>query len=332
MTALHRARATLDLALARGRDLERADYRADVDGGGLGGVVARSARWARAGCAAPARLLELATQLDALVAWRREHPTPRDTTAFLAWRLGGPTGPAWDALRAEAAQGPWVLPDLRNAGLSEAQATAGAVVPSQGPVDLGARPLVLPDPDVVVLDTETGGLAAARVALLQVAFVVVSPDLVEERARGSQKVQPRGDLELTAEAARVNGYSPAAWAGAPDEAEVLARLSKALPDRFVLVGHQINFDVRVLEAAAARCRMSPCLDRAVETVCTLALARRLQKRGVLPVASCGLGALRAHFGLPDVGAHRALADVVTCLAVLRELRTLERASALRGVA
>jgi DNA polymerase III epsilon subunit-like protein len=73
----------------------------------------------------------------------------------------------------------------------------------------------------------------------------------------------------------------------------------------VLIAHNLPFDYKIA---------SPYVT-VVGEVCTLALARQYIRGS----ANHKLGTLREFFALPDLGAHRALGDVHTCLNVLRRI-------------
>lgn len=106
-------------------------------------------------------------------------------------------------------------------------------------------------------------------------------------------------------------------ADAPSEKDVLRKFFGLAGDS-VLVCHSVGADRTVLEAARARQGKETPLPN--KWLCTLALARRRAKAGLLPNAlKFGLGELCQHFKIKTRGAHRAKADVLMCYQLLRHL-------------
>lgn len=104
---------------------------------------------------------------------------------------------------------------------------------------------------------------------------------------------------------------------APDERWVLERF-KLLAGDSLIVCHSVGADKRVLEAA--RTRQGAKKELPNPWLCTLALAKRRVKAGLLPHAQkCGLGELCQHFKIKVRGAHRAKADVLMTFQMLRAL-------------
>lgn len=104
---------------------------------------------------------------------------------------------------------------------------------------------------------------------------------------------------------------------APEEKSVLQQFKKLAGDS-LLVCHNISADRRVLEAA--RTRQGATAELANPWLCTLALARRRVKAGLLPKdQKCGLGELCHGFKIKTMGAHRAKRDVQMCFHLLKHL-------------
>ena len=104
---------------------------------------------------------------------------------------------------------------------------------------------------------------------------------------------------------------------APAEVEVLKAFKKLAGDS-LLVCHNIAADKRILEAARTRQGAKAELPNA--WLCTLALARRRVKAGLLPKdQKCGLVDLCQQMQVKALGAHRAKVDVQRCFGVLRKL-------------
>ncbi len=116
----------------------------------------------------------------------------------------------------------------------------------------------------VVVDVETGGFNAARDALLEIAAVLVTIDTQGMLARGATHcyhVKPFDGANLEAASLAVNGIDPFhPLRPAIDERDALSRVFKevrqAIRDqgcrRAILVGHNANFDLSFLNAAALR--------------------------------------------------------------------------------
>lgn len=103
----------------------------------------------------------------------------------------------------------------------------------------------------------------------------------------------------------------------PRERQALQQFKKLAGDS-LLVCHSIGADKRVLEAA--RTRQGATSELSNPWLCTLALAKRRVKAGLLPSGQkCGLGELCQHFKIKTRGAHRAKADVLMCHQLLRAL-------------
>lgn len=104
---------------------------------------------------------------------------------------------------------------------------------------------------------------------------------------------------------------------APAEVEVLKAFKKLAGDS-LLVCHNISADKRILEAARTRCGAKTELPNA--WLCTLALARKRVKAGLLPKdQKCRLVDLCQQLHVKALGAHRAKVDVQRCFGVLRKL-------------
>jgi DNA polymerase-3 subunit epsilon len=147
--------------------------------------------------------------------------------------------------------------------------------------------------DYCVLDTETTGLSAARDAVIEIGMLRVRQH--EIVAEYSQIIQPgrRIDPFIT----RLTGITNEMTEGMPRMREVEDEVMAFLGED-VIVGHNISFDIRFLQAGFGHRLPNRCVD-------TVKLSRRLYPE--LPKHS--LSALVAHLGLSH-NAHRSLADCV----------------------
>ena len=117
----------------------------------------------------------------------------------------------------------------------------------------------------------------------------------------------------------LTGITEAMVAPAPRIEAVLPVLLRFIGDA-VVVGHNVPFDLRFLNANLRRHGHAPLDNRVVDTC---SLARRLVRE---EVRDCKLATLADRFGLPHRPSHRALADALATGDLLHAL--LERAGSL----
>jgi DNA polymerase III epsilon subunit-like protein len=198
-----------------------------------------------------------------------------------------------------------------------AEAPALAEIVRQ-PARLAPEPVAAPLPglleDFTVIDTE---------------FVPEGPHLLEVAAIRYLNQEPR---EAFVSFVAFSGYVPRFVTdltgitalhldGAPSEKKVLGELRKYVGDS-LLVCHNVPADRGVIEKVRARLGATAELSNA--WLCTMALARRLSKAGLLPqTLKFGLADLCQHFGIKRRGEHRAKADVLMTFQVLRKLHELQ---------
>lgn len=151
---------------------------------------------------------------------------------------------------------------------------------------------------VVVFDTETTGIDTANNEIVDLA--AIRTGAAGEQDRLQLLVRPRGPVGLSE---TIHGYSDAhlkQHGVAPLEAlEAFSRFIAGC----VLVGHNVVFDIRTVEAALRREMLPNCLPN--RWFDTLEITRRFQ---TLP--SYRLGDICATKGIPLVNAHQALGDVL----------------------
>ncbi|AWM31334.1 3'-5' exonuclease [Hymenobacter nivis] len=178
-----------------------------------------------------------------------------------------------------------------------------------------AEPLMLAEAshwldDFTVFDVETTGTDATRNHLLELAAV----RYVAWTPVAELQLFVRCPIPVPPFITNLTGITTAQVARAPEPKHVLQQFKKLAGDS-VLVGHNVGFDLRFVNAARAALGApeplaNPFLD-------TLVLAAHW-----LP-APHKLGDLCQRFGIRTAGAHRALADVRMTFALLRHLHQLE---------
>ncbi len=157
----------------------------------------------------------------------------------------------------------------------------------------------------VVFDTETTGVDARTDRVIEIGAVRL--DGLTEVGRFSSLVNP--ERLVPRRITEITGLSTASLVGAPLAAEAIPAFL-AFAEGAVLVGHNVPFDVAMVNAELARLGRPP-LDH--PTLDTLRLARRLLHGH----RSKGLSAITDHFGIRVRGRHRALGDAEATAEVLR---------------
>lgn len=169
-------------------------------------------------------------------------------------------------------------------------------------MDLLARPLT--DLPFVVVDVETTGLRPKNDRIVEVAVA----DLRAGKLDGlliDTLVDPERDVGPT----HVHGVTAEMVQGAPKFREVAPAVSAALRQGIV-VGHNLPFDLRFLDAESTAAGVGPL--GSVPRLCTLSLARRLFPRA----GSYQLEALCSRLGLSNRQAHSAAGDAVVTAELL----------------
>jgi len=184
--------------------------------------------------------------------------------------------------------------------------------PAPGPpwdLPLAEAPLAFLDLEMTGLDTRLHHVC--ELAVRRVRGGVVEGQLVSLVRPGS----------AVAASQEYHGLDDAMLVDAPPLGSLAMEIA-ALLDGAVLVGHGLAADLAFLGAAAERGELAPPPRFALDT---LALARR-----ALFAPSYKLAALAKSLGLPPP-AHRALADVVTTIALFEHLRAELRAPTPRAL-
>ena len=190
----------------------------------------------------------------------------------------------------------------------------------------GATPLIALE--AVALDTETTGLDASRVRIVQVGAIALKAGVVEPEPVLDLLVDP--GIPIPSASSKIHGITNAMVRQAPDFATAHAALLEFTRGRLI-IGHSIGFDLAVMEKEAERAGLSWQRPR---TLCVRMLAQ-VSNPGL---ADYSLDTLASWLGVAIGGRHSALGDATAAAEVFvallpklqeRGVRTLaeaERAS------
>lgn len=170
-------------------------------------------------------------------------------------------------------------------------------------MDLLDRPLSeLP---FIVVDVETTGFWPRNDRIVEVAIAHSSGGVVEGLLIDTL-VDPGRDVGPT----HIHGVTAEMVRGAPRFSQVAPAVATALR-RGIVVGHNLPFDLRFLDAEVTSAGVGPLFD--LPRVCTMALTRRLFKGESW---SYKLQSLCARFGLTNRQAHSAAGDALVTAQLL----------------
>ncbi len=166
----------------------------------------------------------------------------------------------------------------------------------------------LRDTTFVCVDCETTGLDPKNDHIIEIAAVRFS--FQKELSRYHTLVNPKCTIPETA--IEIHHITQDMVANAPTIDSVLPKLLQFVDDS-IIVGHAIPFDLSIINAEAKRHNTTthPLSNQYIDT---LRLARHY---GESPNNS--LDVLRRHFNIPELGAHRALNDVLITIDVFKHL-------------
>jgi DNA polymerase III subunit epsilon len=181
----------------------------------------------------------------------------------------------------------------------------------------------------LVIDTETNGLfdfskpadAPGQPRLASLAMLALMDDTVWMKVHAY--VRPDG-WEMSPETTAINGLTTEKLAaqGLP-VADLLRLYGMMLDQGYVVVAFNASFDLKVMRGELRRAKMAdryedtPYFCPMVALVDVCQLPKPSGKRGYkFPKLSEAM----AHFGLPQTGAHSALKDAESALALFREMK------------
>jgi DNA helicase II / ATP-dependent DNA helicase PcrA len=162
---------------------------------------------------------------------------------------------------------------------------------------------------VVIIDTETTGLSPAKDEVVELAAVkLLNGKVVDELHQFIRPTIPLGESEM------VHGISAdfLAQNGLPAR-QVLSECAEFIRGS-VVVGHNVGFDIKMLEGHAGKVGVELDINRVFDT---LDLARRF-----VTLENRKLGTLADHFQIQDKPTHRAIDDAHTTEALLGHLADL----------
>ena len=179
------------------------------------------------------------------------------------------------------------------------------------------------------LDLELGGLRPGKDPILAVGMVPVRGGTLRLGEAFRSLVRPPRSLPVDPESIRIHHLVPDEVAAAPRLPEVLPEITRRLHEGVLLV-HYAGIDVPFLERAYRSCGAIWQRPEVVDTRALLLRWARVVHPEVphdqLPL---NLAKARAAFGLPDYGAHDALADAISTAELFLALRQVLGARTLR---
>lgn len=152
--------------------------------------------------------------------------------------------------------------------------------------------------EAAVLDTETTGLDPAKARILQIGAVHFSRGELISTPVFDRKINP--GVPIPPETTRIHGLDAAALDGAPTFPEVYPELVSFVGPR-VLIGHNIGFDLAILERECTLSGARPFWNHILDT-------RLLGEICFPKLGGFTLDKLASHLGLAVQGRHDALAD------------------------
>lgn len=174
-----------------------------------------------------------------------------------------------------------------------------------------------PLPDLLVVDTETGGLDHEKHDIIELAAVRLNPTTLERVGSCHARVFPL--KPVADEARRINGYDEELWGRTAVHFSGFLPTFNALLEGTMIVGKNPDFDWRFLQAGARAHGLQLAKRASHRMIDVASLAWPLMVNGELE--SVGLDAIAEYFGFTD-DAHRAMGDVERTIKAYIELLSL----------
>lgn len=162
----------------------------------------------------------------------------------------------------------------------------------------------------VVLDLETTWLSRFKHGITEIAAVRYDGDRILDRFQTF--INP--ERHIPSKITQLTGITNEMVANAPLVADVLPEFTNFLGDS-IAVAHNSTFDVNFLNYYMQKHHNAMCVNT---SLCTRRLANRLLR----DLPSKSLHALCSHYGITNMQAHRAMADVEATVSVLHNLLML----------
>lgn len=179
--------------------------------------------------------------------------------------------------------------------------------------------------NILIVDTETGGLDATKHSILSIAFTSFVKDNIE-----LYLVINEGEIFATEHALSVNGltFEQIEKEGLSPK-DAITKIDQYLNNealdvtdtKFMLGGHNIGFDVSFMRRLAQQADCPEWFDNnfSHKTIDTVSIARFLTMVGKLPVNNGSSQALFEHFHIEPAQYHNALEDARSTKLLLQKM-------------
>lgn len=176
------------------------------------------------------------------------------------------------------------------------------------------------DVKLAFIDIESTGLSVDNHEIIEIGCVIYNQNKDKILTEWVKKIKPNHICTASQVALNINGYSknPKAYKG--DLKTTLLKFNKIV-DGCIVVGQNIDFDVKFIEAAMERFKIEPTFDRHRKLdLLSLAWPAVYDKE----INGLSLKHLCSHFGISNEGAHSALIDCKRSLDVYKNLMKIYR--------
>lgn len=166
--------------------------------------------------------------------------------------------------------------------------------------------------DLLFIDTETTGLDCTKHEVIEVAWILTSPDAKTVKEKFLARMMPLNIAAAEPKALEINGYTEEKWAASvlSTQGEVVGELMRVSRGT-ILVGQNVGFDEGFLKALLAQNGATPVWG--YQKVDTIALAWPYYAMGKL--GGLSLDKLCTFLGIKQERKHSADADVESCYRV-----------------
>jgi len=168
---------------------------------------------------------------------------------------------------------------------------------------------------LVVVDTETGGLSPSNASITEIAAQVIEVYPGDLQLAETFETKCKPDRPVSPKAAEVNGYTPEAWADAPELPEALAEFTawldevckRVAPHNPMWTGCNPLFDLKFFKSDAERHGVTLPEGLSYRMIDVQSLCLPLLLKG--EIEGLGLRHLRAWAGCEGEQTHTAMGDV-----------------------